>query len=213
MSDVAQRLRSARQQAGFETAAAAAQRFGWKTPTYTAHENASRGIKPTTLREYAAAFRVDAAWLQFGQRSQSRDRIEEPQAPAHGGFAEPMVSPLSPSAHRDGVKLSEAARQLAPNARTPGFYRLGRDRADLLMKRHDILIIDMKPSIRSGDVILADIVDTEIGAAETVLAIYAPPLLISPNGDPTETIIFDRDTMSIMGRVEASFRTNPTSSS
>ncbi|MFC5736924.1 XRE family transcriptional regulator [Sinirhodobacter huangdaonensis] len=66
MTTIADRLREARERAGYAVATDAARRFGWATPTYLAHENGSRGIKPEKAREYARAFRVSAEWLLLG---------------------------------------------------------------------------------------------------------------------------------------------------
>lgn len=62
-----ERLRSARERAGYTDATAAAVAFGWKAPTYLAHENGSRGLRPDVARRYARAFGVDPEWLLFGR--------------------------------------------------------------------------------------------------------------------------------------------------
>lgn len=64
-----ERLKQARIEAGFQSAAQAANRFGWKVPTYTGHENGSRGIKIETIEDYARAFRTDPVWLAFGVKT------------------------------------------------------------------------------------------------------------------------------------------------
>lgn len=61
------RLRSARESAGYTDATAAALAFGWKPPTYLAHENGSRGLRPDVARRYARAFGVNPEWLLFGR--------------------------------------------------------------------------------------------------------------------------------------------------
>lgn len=62
----AQRLRAARLGRGFQTAAAAIARFGWKQSTYLAHENGQNGIKADAALDYGKAFKVDPAWLLTG---------------------------------------------------------------------------------------------------------------------------------------------------
>lgn len=59
------RLKAARIAAGFESAAAAAERFGWAYPTYAQHEGGA-GIGKNPGR-YARAFRVSEAWLLTGE--------------------------------------------------------------------------------------------------------------------------------------------------
>ena len=67
MSDKHERLREARLSAGYESAAAAANRFGWGVSTYAGHENGSRGFKDDLAAQYARAFRVTPEWIIFGR--------------------------------------------------------------------------------------------------------------------------------------------------
>jgi SOS-response transcriptional repressor LexA len=60
---MADRLREARNHAGFPSAAAAAAARGWTTSTYTSHENATRGFGVDEAKKYARAFRVNPGWL------------------------------------------------------------------------------------------------------------------------------------------------------
>ncbi|MEM7303808.1 MAG: helix-turn-helix transcriptional regulator [Pseudomonadota bacterium] len=84
--DPAKRLRLAREKAGFNTAKAAADRFGWVYTSYQAHERGERGIRPDVADEYAKAFGIEASDILFG-----------------GGDGEPLsVSPPG----REGEKLS-----------------------------------------------------------------------------------------------------------
>ncbi len=63
---VADRLKRAREAAGYETAAAACSRFGWAQSTYMGHENGSRGVTTAAAERYGAAFRVAPEWILFG---------------------------------------------------------------------------------------------------------------------------------------------------
>ncbi len=65
MKEAAIRLRRAREAAGFAAAEDASRRFGWKTSTYRAHENAQNHYYAMAV-EYADAFNVDPAWLIWG---------------------------------------------------------------------------------------------------------------------------------------------------
>ena len=65
-SDKADRLRQARAEAGFRSAAAAAAALGVKTPTFTSHENGTRDFGDTEAARYARAFNVAVEWLVFG---------------------------------------------------------------------------------------------------------------------------------------------------
>lgn len=66
MSD---RLKSARQRAGFTTAAQAARHFGWNPAAYRHHENGTSGFKPASAIAYGDAFGVQADWLLWGKGS------------------------------------------------------------------------------------------------------------------------------------------------
>lgn len=61
-----ERLKMARERAGFETAADAARRFGWSESTYRAAENGARPPSKRKVVDYARAFRVSPEWILFG---------------------------------------------------------------------------------------------------------------------------------------------------
>ncbi|MBA4013937.1 MAG: peptidase S24 [Phenylobacterium sp.] len=63
MDDRFQRLRLARTEQGFETAAAAADAFGWNRNTYSSNENGNAPFSYRRAKEYAAAFGVRPEWL------------------------------------------------------------------------------------------------------------------------------------------------------
>src|SRR6187549_3363499 len=63
MDGRAQRLRQARLDRGFDTAAAAAEAFGWSRNTYASNENGNAPFSYRRAKEYAAAFGVSAEWL------------------------------------------------------------------------------------------------------------------------------------------------------
>lgn len=63
----AERLREARQSAGYSQAVDAATAFGWNESTYWSHENGNRGLTRDALARYTTAFRVRVDWLAYGQ--------------------------------------------------------------------------------------------------------------------------------------------------
>ena len=63
MDDRFQRLRLARTEQGYETAAAAAEAFGWNRNTYSSNENGNAPFSYRRAKEYAAAFGVRPEWL------------------------------------------------------------------------------------------------------------------------------------------------------
>jgi len=110
MDTIADRLRRARQQAGFATATDAALRHGWNPNTYKSHENGTRGLRGTAPERYAQAFGVSPAWLQFGTAQEDRGLVRnEPDAGA--GFAEEAtMDPVAPESRvpsRSDVPLDQ----------------------------------------------------------------------------------------------------------
>lgn len=79
MSSLNERLRQARKDAGYESAADAAKAFGWKTAGYTHHENGTRGVKPELARRYAKAFRKPVEWLLYGTNPKKAAPDEPPK--------------------------------------------------------------------------------------------------------------------------------------
>lgn len=65
--EMADRLRRARERAGFRNATEAARRFNWTISTYLAHENGTRGFPKKRALAYAQAFRVGVSWLLTGE--------------------------------------------------------------------------------------------------------------------------------------------------
>lgn len=63
MTTIHERLRIARENAGYETAADAARAFGWIIDTYNQHENGNRGVTRPRAIVYSRAFRVSIDWL------------------------------------------------------------------------------------------------------------------------------------------------------
>jgi phage repressor protein C with HTH and peptisase S24 domain len=62
-----ERLKEARQKAGYKTATAAIDAFGWSSSTYRAHENGQNGFKPSDAELYGKAYRVSPSWLLLGE--------------------------------------------------------------------------------------------------------------------------------------------------
>ena len=90
----AQRLRQARQDRGYDTAAAAADAFGWSRNTYASNENGNAPFSYRRAKEYAAAFAVRPEWLY------------DAAGPIQGGKAEGLVPVIgSVGANPDGTVL------------------------------------------------------------------------------------------------------------
>ncbi len=63
MNDRSLRLRQARTEQGFDTAAAAAEAFGWNRNTYASNENGNAPYSYRRAKLYAEAFKVRPEWL------------------------------------------------------------------------------------------------------------------------------------------------------
>lgn len=58
-----ERLKAAREKAGFRSAGAAAEQFGWTASAYRHHENGTRGFGLDAAKKYGRAFKVKPGWL------------------------------------------------------------------------------------------------------------------------------------------------------
>lgn len=84
----AARLVTAREYAGYGSAAKAAKAFNWPESSYRAHENGSRGIGADDADRYAKAFAVSREWL-LNARGAMSDSVPPKNAttPAPNAFA------------------------------------------------------------------------------------------------------------------------------
>lgn len=73
----AERLKAAREAAGYETAKAAAEAMGVAVATYLQHENGTRGFPASKADRYASFFRTSPEWLLYG-RGKTPRRQEVP---------------------------------------------------------------------------------------------------------------------------------------
>ncbi len=70
---MAQRLRNARIEKGFSSAAEAARAFGWGVSTFTHHENGTRGFGVDEAKRYGRALGKNPGWLL------ALDKVQAPQ--------------------------------------------------------------------------------------------------------------------------------------
>ena len=66
MNTAADRLRAAREDAGFASAETAARALNISATTYRAHENGQNQFKPADAQRYAKKFKCNATWLLLG---------------------------------------------------------------------------------------------------------------------------------------------------
>jgi phage repressor protein C with HTH and peptisase S24 domain len=89
-----QRLKAAREKAGYPTAQKAAEAMGIKFPTYAGHENGSRGFD-RKAEKYARKFGVSLEWLLTGREPRERQR---PASPAENRRTVSLVGYVSAGA-------------------------------------------------------------------------------------------------------------------
>jgi transcriptional regulator with XRE-family HTH domain len=107
MDGRAERLRQARIEAGYDTAAAAADAHDWSRNTYASNENGNAPFSYRRAKEYAAAFGVTAEWLY--------DASGPAAAPAGGSGHVPVIGHVG--ANPEGVvlfALGQDPAELAP---------------------------------------------------------------------------------------------------
>jgi phage repressor protein C with HTH and peptisase S24 domain len=132
-----QRLRLAREQAGFARASDAARAMGIEEPTYLGHENGSRGLSRAAAR-YARFFGVSLDWLIDGRGEPGRLHGE---APAASGSDLPSVAP-----HPRNAEVGGPARF---GARIPAYGQAvgGRD-GEFILNGNRIVDVLAPPSLQ-----------------------------------------------------------------
>ena len=200
MTDKASRLRLAREAAGFENAREAADRFGWAYPTYSSHENGSRGIRTDKISEYAQAFRVEPAWLLSGVGP-----MAAPKGSAQGAnrqassLRESEVTPFVPASPSAAKLVENLAASLAAGSRHIQTHTAQRDYAGYAILKGDLLIIGTPRKEVDGDLVVATLTDTTDGKGVTVLRQRVGDRLVPP----IQTRIADEEKLStgILGTV------------
>lgn len=82
MSDASDRLKQAREAAGYPTAAAAARAFGFHPQNTRDHEAGRRGIAPEQASAYARAYRTTPEWILFGKGGAPRGLPSDQASPS-----------------------------------------------------------------------------------------------------------------------------------
>ena len=108
MDDPAQRLRHARMEQGFDTAAAAADAHGWNRNTYASNENGNAPFSYRKAKEYAAAFGVRPEWLYDAAG---------PMHPASTTGLAPIIGRVG--ANPDGIVLFATGQEVGDLAPIP----------------------------------------------------------------------------------------------
>ena len=187
MTEIATRLRLAREAAGFATAADAAQRFGWPYPTYAGHENGHRGIRLDALSDYARAFKVTKEWLLDGKSPPSSEKsVASRQGERAPGFAEPDLVRYRPPTATAGRAIDAAIATLAPGWRHLQVMISSRAWHAYAILAGDLVVIGTPPAAREGELVAATWPDpdsvTTIGQ-RTGDRVLLPPGEDTPDGE------------------------------
>lgn len=132
MNSPGTRLKALRTSAGYETAIAAVQAFGWNYPTYASHENGSRGVPTGAAEKYARAFHSTAQYILFGTSEAEGLQNWRPFAPTiaqieQGTFREtkffepPLQSQVPAVAHQGTAQRRQYSLLVAGGAVQFGF--------------------------------------------------------------------------------------------
>lgn len=113
MSELSDRLRTARQMAGYDRPKDAVEAFGFTGPTYYQHEAGLRTPRRDATERYARAYRVDYNWLLTGAGEPRPKSKLIPIVGYVGARAE--VYPIDDHAKGDGLDMVDAPPGVAPN--------------------------------------------------------------------------------------------------
>lgn len=104
-----ERLRKAREDAGYRTARDAADALGIKGSTYTSHENGTRDFGREDALLYARRFKVHAGYLMFGQDAPASQGTKIREVDMRAGAGAGGVEAAVINATEGGVVLSADA--------------------------------------------------------------------------------------------------------
>ena len=116
-SESAERLKVARKRAGYATASAAAEAFGWQKPGYTHHENGTREyFDASNLVRYARAFRVSPAWLA-GVDADMTDSLDAISSESFGEVMSGILQAFAPTVRFERAEVDMLGRALRDTLR------------------------------------------------------------------------------------------------
>lgn len=108
MQEPKERLRQARERAGYASASDAARALGMPVSTYASHENGQNGLTPKSAERYARAFRVNPEWLLYG-RGEIEPRPQEPREPS---VTVPVIGTIGRDASGQIIPLARGRQQV-----------------------------------------------------------------------------------------------------
>lgn len=178
MNEPFERLRKAREDAGFSSAANAAKRLGVPYQTYAAHENGNRAFKAELASRYAAAFKVEPEWLLFGGvRSETAPKIV--QTGKEPGKNEELVAVYDVSASAGHGTLVETEELAAYSLAFPPNYLKNLTRSN--PKNLSIISVkgdSMFPTLLDDDLVMLDVSKRDLNFDGLFVLRYGENLLV-----------------------------------
>lgn len=166
------RLRQARRAAGYQTATAATDRFGWKHSTYAAHENGQNGVPPGAAVRYGRAYKVDPGWILtgLGKGLAESDRPFEHPGVEDAQPTPPTIAEGYTPVGRYDASFSMGAGALAAQHPEPlGFWMLESQWLRQLSRAapENLAVVkadgdSMLPTLAPGDWVLIDMTQTRL---------------------------------------------------
>jgi len=163
MDSPADRLKRAREAAGYASASSAAEAIGVAPATYAQHENGTRGFPATKADRYARFFRTSPEWLIYGRGAAPGDRA---------GSREPHIGNTPDHPEVDPAQAYVSVEILPTFAGMGGGGTGDGDRETALISRRlvedelrahpaDLLVINvrgnsMEPMFHHGDQLIID---------------------------------------------------------
>lgn len=131
----------------------------------------------------AAAMGIDAQKMSRILSGERQVQIHEMAAAMEffgkpTGMSEPEATPWEYPAESPEATLAQV---LGVGLRHPQVYTARIDAPGFAICRGDLLTVDLNTTPKSGDIVLCNLVDAQIGAGETVLRRYLPPWLAAPS--------------------------------
>lgn len=212
-----ERLKFARDAAGYYTAAEAARAFGWKEPRYRHHENGTAGYSAVQAQAYGRAFGVTPEWLLFGEgvdpdrtnrSGGSIARRIEHQVPVLGEVAAGIwreIAPIDASEAKEFLPISLAGyragslyalRVMGPSMNEyypDGTYVVVAPAADIGLHANDHVIVRRE---RAGlvETTIKELVPMDDGVAlwpRSTDAAFRTPVFIKGNDDDQDAPIIE----------------------
>lgn len=170
-SEPAARLRRARIDAGYQSAQAAADAYGWSSAAYRHHENGTRGFDFASAQRYGKAFKVTAGWLM----GEGPDTSKLPDLP-----------PVRGSADADGaisLKRINLGFAMGDGSNLDDYIEEGTVEFDPNLLRaisqsppHRLLVAhgvgdSMQPTLQDSDMLVIDTLQTRLNMTDRIWAI------------------------------------------